>query len=148
MASNYSKQKREEIWSKIIKYMFEGQTLTKSIELVGISTATFYNLIKDKNYPERLKEYACAREALADMEFDKMLEVVTNRAKDDTPFTGVNHIQRDKLIADTYKWRVGKMASKYADSLKLQGDAENPIEQKIQVEVISNRALKTEESED
>lgn len=148
MASNYSKQKKEEIWNKVINYMFEGQTLTKAIEKVGISTATFYNLIKDKNYPERLKEYACAREALADREFDKMLEVVTNRDADEKPFVGVNHIQRDKLIADTYKWRVGKMSSKYADSLKLQGDAENPIEQKIQVEVISSRTLKTEESEE
>lgn len=147
--ANYSEEKKQQFWDKIIKQMFEGQTLTKAIENAGISTATFYVLLKDAKYPNRLKEYACAREALADREFDKMLEVVTNRSNDETPFVGVNHIQRDKLIADTYKWRVGKMASKYADSLKLQGDADNPIEQKVIIEHITTEVkIKETESEE
>src|SRR5688500_5012437 len=107
MASNYSPEKREELFGKVIKYMFEGQLLTKAIVSAGITGPTFYQWLKDPDYPQRLKEYACAREFLADLLHDKLFEVIHDRSRDDTAFTGMNHVQRDKLIADTYKWAMG-----------------------------------------
>lgn len=150
MAANYSKEKRKELWDKVISYMFEGQLLTNAIVSAGLTGPTFYNIMKDPDHPERLKEYACARDYLADLLHDKLFGIVHDRSRDDTPFTGMNHVQRDKLIADTYKWAMGKMSSKYADSVKLQGDAENPVETKLTIEhvtTVNAPAIKSEESE-
>jgi hypothetical protein len=148
MASIYSEDKQQELFNKVLSYMFEGQTLTKSIELVGITPPTFYVWLKNPKHPERFKEYACAREALADLLFDKMFDIANDDEDDEKPIVGTNHIQRDKLRIDTYKWALGKLSSKFADSVKLQGDAENPIEQKVVVEIKKARDLKNEESED
>lgn len=142
----YSEQKKAEIFMSIITKMTEGQSVRKAIEESPISMPTFFAWIKD---PERLKQYVCAREIQAEYWFDKLIEVIYHRDDDHTPFTGSNVIQRDRLIADSLKWILARMnPKKYGDALKLSGDAENPIEQKIQVEVISSRTLKTEESEE
>lgn len=143
----YSDEKKEEIWSFIMCQMFEGKTLTEAIEASPISGATFYTLLNDKRCPNRLKEYACAREALADIEFDAIKKIAYARENDDKAFVGANYIQRDRLIIDTHKFRVGRMHSKYAESFKHIGDAESPIETKLTIEHVQVPIpIKTEES--
>ncbi len=157
--AGYSEEKKQQIWDSIILKIFEGQTLTKSIKDVGIGTRFFYELLKDANFPERGKEYARACEARADKIFDDLLDIVDDGTNDlmviqkgDASYEIENKevTSRSKLRYEARRWMLGKMSGKYADALKLQGDAENPIEQKLIVEHITKDLpqIKTTESEE
>lgn len=154
----YSEGKKKEIFDEVLKQIFEGQTLTKSLRNVGVSNQLFYEILKDEKHPERAKEYARACEARADKIFDEMLDIVDDGSNDlmtivkgDVEYETENKevVNRSRLRYDARKWILGKLSGKYADALKLQGDAENPIEQKLIIEHITSATpIKTEESED
>lgn len=82
----------------------------------GISAESFYLWIKaDK---ELLNTYTRAREDQADFLIEDMLEIADNRERDDTPFTGANHVQRARLQVETRKFIAAKLKpKKYGDKV-------------------------------
>lgn len=97
------------------------------------------------------EQYAHAREMQADSMFDEMLEIADDGSNDwmDSNRDGgdrlVDHeyISRSKLRVDTRKWMLARMSpKKYGDatSVKLSGDAQNPLA--LLVQEISGNTLK------
>lgn len=80
----------------------------------------FYRAINltDQNYAR----YARAREARADVRFDRMDELLDDIRK------GVVDPAAGRVLMDGIKWMAGKEKSKvYGDNLTLKGDKENPL---------------------
>lgn len=97
----------------------------------GTSSSAFFDLVdKDKKYTEL---YTRARERQADYLADLIQEVAFDGSRDDTPFTGANHVQRDKLKVESLKWTAAKLKpKKYSDKLDLTTDGEKlPVQQII-----------------
>tara|TARA_R110000868_G_scaffold309986_2_gene571224 strand:+ start:5523 stop:5981 length:459 start_codon:yes stop_codon:yes gene_type:complete len=95
----------------------------------GSSASSFYDFIDNEKDEEKklikAERYARARDRQADFLADKMLEVAFDDTADDTPFTGVNHINRDRLKVDTMKFIASKLKpKKYGDKLDLTSDGE------------------------
>lgn len=94
----------------------------------GSSAAAFYSLI-DKN-EDKADRYARAKSRQADYLAELILEVSFDDNDDEKPFVGVNHIQRDRLKADSLKFIAAKLKpQKYGD--KLQVDQTIHIEQPL-----------------
>lgn len=157
--ANYSEEKKQQIFSGIIKKIVEGQAVKKAVAESPISLGTFFSWANDTNYPERLNQYARAMELRAHIMAEDILEIADDSSNDTAyletkngsiPVENKEWVNRSRLKIDTRKWLMAKMMpKKYGDSLKLQGDAENPIEQKLVIEHINtNVPIKTEESED
>mgnify|MGYP006921348473 CR=1 FL=1 len=144
--ASYSEEKKKQIFDEIIKQISEGKSVRKAVKASPISIGTFFEWVKDA---ERLKQYTRARECCAEVYFEQIIEVMNHTEEDHTPFTGGNVIQRDRLKIDSLKWILARMSPRvYGDKVTLAGDAENPIEQKVVVEIKKARDLKNEESED
>jgi len=85
---------------------------------LNITCSTVFKWITDNK--EFSDNYARAREAQADFLADEILEISEHTKEDQTPFTGINVIQRDKLRIDTRKWIASKLKpKKYGDKLDL-----------------------------
>lgn len=143
MAANYSDERKDQLFKEVITKVFGGQTLTKSLRDLGIGNELFYKMLKDDRYPERQKDYARACEARADKIFDDLLDIVDDGSNDlmtitkgDVEYNIENKevTSRSKLRYEARRWMLGKMSGKYADALKLQGDAEAPIKIDIKFE--------------
>lgn len=81
------------------------------------SSASAFNDLK-RDDEELTARYVRARQDQAHYLFDLMREVVFNRAEDHTPFTGMNVVNRDRLIADTLKFASSKLLPKvYGDKI-------------------------------
>lgn len=76
---------------------------------------------EDEGKREFRKQYARARDIQAEFMRDKMNEVVAPKAIDKRGFgVGAQIINRDKLIADTFKWQMSKLAPKvWGDKLQV-----------------------------
>lgn len=98
----------------------EGMSLLQACKGVMVRSS-FYDL-KDKER-KLADSYARACEDREELYFDLIESVAFNRSEDHTPFTGVNVIQRDKLITDVLKWKLARMnGKKYGDKLDVQAE--------------------------
>lgn len=86
--------------------------------------------------PEFRAKYARAREAQADAMDDKILSVADACTSEDAAAARVK--------IDAYKWRASKLApKKYGDSMKLVGDADQPIAiQRIERVIVDPKVTK------
>jgi hypothetical protein len=89
----------------------------------------FYSMINENEV--LAKRYARACEARADKIFDDMLSISDNNENDvfidDNGIDRTNHdvIQRSKLMVDTRKWYLSKLApKKYGDKIDVTSDGE------------------------
>jgi hypothetical protein len=87
------------------------------------SAPAFFDFMElDEKYTEL---YVRARERQADYLADLIHEVAFDGSRDDTPFTGANHVQRDKLKVESLKWTAAKLKpKKYGDKIDLTSDGE------------------------
>lgn len=105
----------------VCKLLSEGLSVQKGCAELGISTGTFYEWLRNSELVE--KEYARAREARADVRFEKLQDLLDDiNAKKIEPNAA-------RVILDAIKWQCGKEKAKvYGDSTYLRGDKDNPIE--------------------
>ena len=89
------------------------------------SASAFYDYLdKDKTnkYAER---YARAKDRQTEYFNDLQRDIAFDRSRDDTAFTGGNHVQRDKLIIGTLQWQQAKTKpKKYGDKLEVDNKGE------------------------
>lgn len=79
---------------------------------------TFYECLKDE---ELCNIYMRARDCQADYLADQIIEISDNNSKDETPFVGKNHIDRDKLRVEARKWIAAKLKPrKYGDKIETE----------------------------
>jgi hypothetical protein len=97
------------------------RTICKPDDMPDVSTVFRWM----RQIEEFREQYARAKEEQADYMVEEMLEIADDGSKDDTPFTGANHVQRDKLRIDTRKWSASKLKpKKYGDKLEHSGTVE------------------------
>lgn len=140
----YSQQKKDEIFNSIITKIVEGEAVRKAIKESPISIGTFFGWANDSNNPEKLEQYTRAMSLRAHIMAEEILEIADDNSNDDDFIETKNGqvrienkewVNRSKLRVDTRKWLMSKMnPKKYADSLKLQGDAEMPLKIDIKFE--------------
>jgi hypothetical protein len=112
----------EEVFTKIcndLQVSHEGlNTLCKKR---NSSAPAFYDFMElDDKYTEL---YTRARERQADYLADLIHEVAFDGSRDDTPFTGGNHVQRDKLKVESLKWTAAKLKpKKYGEKIDVTSD--------------------------
>ena len=109
--------------------------LRKALKEVKVSSATFYEYIK--NNEDEQKRYACACEERANNIFEEILEIADsddgivydeqgNKRKD------IGRIQEKRLQIDSRKWMVGKInPKKYGDKIDVTTDGEKITTQSI-----------------
>lgn len=103
--------------------MSKGKALCNACEDVGIAPQSFYEWMAV--YKWIAAEYARAKQDRAEAEFDR-LEKIENQV-----LTGEIQPNAGRVVIDSMKWRLGKMAGKYSDNKYLlehagkDGDAIN-----------------------
>lgn len=104
-----------------------GIGLNKAAKMYGLNPNSFFNTI-DKE-PLLLKQYTRALELKADLIAERIILNSHNRANDFYTDSEGNlkpnpvAVQRDRLILDTDKWLLSKLApKKYGDRLTLDGE--------------------------
>lgn len=121
----YSEKQKEEIFNKIISGIADkGRSLRSILKDKGMpSVSTFFIWLEgDEN---KSKQYARAMELRAEGIFDEILEISDKRDEDHTAFTGINVIQRDKVMIDARKWVLSRMnPKKYSDKIDITSDGE------------------------
>jgi hypothetical protein len=107
----------------IILISIDGKSLRDAIK-GKMSSATFYELIKDKN---KSKLYARACEERADLMADEILEISDNiggdliKLSDGREVVDNAVINRDRLRVDTRKWLLAKLQpKKYGDKIETE----------------------------
>ena len=104
----------------LLRQISEGNSLRKACESHKVSAGTFCNLLV--NDDELAKQYARAREAGADVQFDAMddLEMqVINGELDPQAF---------RVAMDARKWRLGRMSpKKYGDKAVVDHNVEGGL---------------------
>jgi hypothetical protein len=88
-----------------------------------------------RSSPEWAIKFAHAKMSQAEIMFDQLLDIADDGTNDlMTDKHGNEHVNaevlaRSRLRVDTRRWMLGRLNSrKYGDALKLQGDAEQPLE--------------------
>jgi predicted HTH domain antitoxin len=129
---NHKSKEAEEVrQNKCKEIINEIQTngigLNKAAKMYGLNPNSFFNTI-DKE-PLLLKQYTRALELKADLIAERMIRNSHNRANDFYTDSEGNlrpnpvAVQRDRLILDTDKWLLSKLApKKYGDRLTLDGE--------------------------
>ena len=132
----YSPEEKENILSDIFQSIENGNSLRKSLSVIGISSSTFFIWIEGDE--TKSKQYARATELRAEALLDEMFDIVDDSSKDVMEIdigdgivnTRTNNevIQRSRLRYDARKWLVSKLnPKKYGDKTILSGDEDNPI---------------------
>lgn len=104
------------------------------------SSKTFYEWLDSDEL--KVKRYARATTLRAKDIFEEMLEIADDSSSDMLStergeMGNMVKVQRDKLRIDTRKWALSKLEpKKYGDSVKLTGDADNPIQSKLTIEIL------------
>lgn len=105
------------------------------------STRTFYKWLESNEL--LVKQYARACELRAENLFDEILDIAddasgdTKYDKDGNPYLNNEFVQRSRVRIDARKWVLGKLnPKKFSDKLTLTGDADNPIQSKLTIEVL------------
>lgn len=138
----YTEEEIDAKFTEICDKVAEGQNVRDVLKFGRDMPApvTFYKWLESSDL--RAKQYAHAHEVKADREFQEILEIADNANMDYEIVDGkivVNgeSVQRSKLRVDARKWRLSKMLpKKYGDSVKLTGDADNPIQSKLTIEIL------------
>lgn len=87
-------------------------------------------------------QYVRATDDRAELIFEEIKKIADDSSRDliatDRGETGnMVKVQRDRLRIEARKWILGKMKpKKYGDSVKLTGDADNPIQSKLTIEIL------------
>lgn len=105
----------------------KGESLTKATKKIGLDKKSFLLMVeKDSTL---LHHYTRATESRADLIAERMIRNSHNRANDFYTDSEGNlkpnpvAVQRDRLILDTDKWLLSKLApKKYGDRLTLDGE--------------------------
>lgn len=137
----YSPEDKENILNDIFQSIENGNSLRKSLSVVGISSSTFFIWIEGDE--AKSKQYARATELRAEALLDEMMDIVDDTSSD---YVGMDIgegeaseivldkkpnyelIQRSRLRYDARKWLVSKLnPKKYGDKTILSGDEDNPI---------------------
>jgi hypothetical protein len=122
--------KDEDRFETIIQDISLGISAIRAIKKIEMSSATFYELLKDE---DRKNKYARACEIRAGLIFDEMTEICDATENDiiidhetGKEITNHNVINRDRLRVDTRKWILSKMnPKKYGDKLEVDAHTEN-----------------------
>lgn len=126
MAEKYTVEEMDRMFSHIIDEMSDNGRSVRAIlreddNMPAMST--FFKWLSEDS--SRAEQYARAMEIRAEGIFDEMFEIADKRNEDHTPFTGINVIQRDKLMIDTRKWALSRMnPKKYSDKLDVTSGGE------------------------
>lgn len=103
----------------------EGLSLVKACK--GIIARSWFNQIVSESKTIQ-DNYARAKEDREELYFDLIERVAFNRGEDHTAFTGVNVVQRDKLIIDALKWKLARMNhKKYGDKIEVEADVRERV---------------------
>lgn len=132
----YSPEEKENILNDIFQSIENGNSLRKSLSIIGISSSTFFIWIEGDE--AKSKQYARATELRAEALLDEMFDIVDDTSNDVMEVdlgdgvvnTRTNNevIQRSRLRYDARKWLVSKLnPKKYGDKTILSGDEDNPI---------------------
>jgi hypothetical protein len=105
------------------------------------STRTFYKWLESDEL--LVKQYARACELRAENLFDEIIDIADDSSgdikydKDGNPYLDNEFVQRSRVRIDARKWVLGKLnPKKFSDKVTLQGDADNPIQSKLTIEVL------------
>jgi len=123
MAAPKGKEKLNGLFDKIITEISEEGKSALSAIKGKMSTATFYELIKDE---KKLNRYARAIEIRADKMAEEMLEIADNyehdviKDKDGKEIIDHAVVNRDRLRVDSRKWLLAKLhPKKYGDKIDM-----------------------------
>jgi hypothetical protein len=137
----YSLEKIDQTLETILLRVENGEAIRTILKEKGMpSSKTFYEWLDSDEL--KVKRYARATTLRAKDIFEEMLEIADDASQDllatDRGEIGnMVKVQRDKLRIDTRKWALSKLEpKKYGDSVKLTGDADNPIQSKLTIEVL------------
>lgn len=93
-------------------------------------------------------QYTIAREVQMELMAEEILSISDDDSGDDTPFTGVNHVNRHRLMVDTRKWIMSKLApKKYGDKLDISSGGEKITSVTVSVIASREEAAKLKEGE-
>lgn len=137
MAANKGIEKLNKLFDEIISDISENGMSAISAMKGKMSSATFYELIKDS---ERLNKYTRATELRAERMADEMLEIADNfehdmtTTEDGREITDHAVVNRDRLRVDSRKWLLAKLhPKKYGDKIDMTTGGE-----KINITFIRN----------
>lgn len=154
MAQAYTPVQIDMHFNEVLQLIEEGSSLRKILKDKHISSRTFNEWLQ--NSIERQNQYARATQVRADKIFEEILDIADDASKDiarvdeyGNPILNQEFVQRSRVRIDARKWMLGKMnPKKYGDSVKLTGDADNPIQSKLTIEILpASGRIATNESE-
>ncbi len=125
----YSEQKA----MKLCAYLADGMSLSRACKMPGMpSSTTVLRWLADDTHPQFRDQYACAREAQADLLAEQILEIADDGTNDTYADDDGNvhvdhdHIARSRLRVDARKWLASKMApKKYGDKIQAEHTGAN-----------------------
>lgn len=131
MAAPKGNNEKDKLFNEIINDISEnGLSAVKAFK-GKMSSATFYDLLKDE---EKLNKYARATESRAELLADETIEIADGTGNDIITLPDGREVEdqrviaRDKLRVETRKWLLAKLhPKKYGDRTILAGDKENPL---------------------
>lgn len=118
----------------ICEEIAHGMSLTQAAKKHGTDHANFLRAVKSDE--SLAHEYAHARDVRADLYFEQLDDLSDMALMADDP----TKVQAIRLVVDTVKWKVGKMAPKrYGDKViaEVTGKDGGPIAGTIQIEFVS-----------
>jgi hypothetical protein len=129
MAAPKGEKELNKLFDEIIVDISENGKSAISALKGKMSTATFYELIKDS---EKLNRYARATEMRAEQMADEMLLIAdaldndVNLDEDGIQIINYNIINRDRLRVDSRKWLLSKLhPKKYGDKMDMTSSDES-----------------------
>lgn len=137
----YTPEQIDDKFQSVLRRIENGESLRNVLIDMQIGSNTFSKWC-DLSETNRL-QYARACELRAEKMFDDILAIADEtsgdikRDKDGNEYLNQEFVQRSKLRIDARKWQLSKMfPKKYGDSVKLTGDADNPIQSKLTIEIL------------
>lgn len=113
----------QEIADSICEQIADGKSLRSicAAEEMPAKSSVFKWLSQHKDFAD---QYTRARESQADALFDDLADVAEEALKAETAV----EVSARKLVVDTHKWRLSKIApKKYGEKLELAGDPKAPL---------------------
>jgi hypothetical protein len=123
------KNKPENFFKAIQLIDFEGLSLFKALQVLGLNTELLYKWLDSDDF--NAKSYARACNKRSERIFEEMIEIADKQEKDvyidkeGRERVDHNVIHRNKLQIDTRKWMLAKMnPKKYGDKIDVTSDGE------------------------
>jgi|688.fasta_scaffold159948_1 hypothetical protein len=140
MAAKYTPAQITEKFLIVNQRIAQGEPLRDVLKDLRISSNTWSSWVSLS--AEHELQYTHATDERADKIFEDMIKIADDASQDllatDRGEIGnMVKVQRDRLRIETRKWALGKLKpKKFSDKLTLQGDADNPIQSKLTIEVL------------